>query len=372
MGNPIHLYLLWVLLLFTTLIVEPVAAQRPIDPNQNLDLIWEQITSQPQDVAIACMPLNDRSRTVLYNPSELFPLASVTKVLIYIEYARRLELGLIPLDETVSVEVLNRYNLPRTDRGAHDDFMADYRAGRNAMPLLEIASIGMMRYSSNAAADYLLERMAPIDWATLYTTLNVTRSSPPYPFLSIPLLMNNHQTGEASLDTVPTLSVDLGLSLTSAYLNNPSWREEEISYRSQFRTAFPAWEVQSAVLQQHTATGTVYDYLTLMATIYGTSGTLPANVRTRVRDALRWRNYSNIDATYSEYGSKLGTYSGGTLTLVAYGQPYNSGAVVSVVFLRNIPRDTFRTLTREDQIGDMAHWMNLNTCAGITARLSGA
>lgn len=340
-----------------------------ISPQQNLDLLWTQVHDHPNDFAVACIPLNDRARTVLYNPNERFPLASVSKLLIFIEYARRVDGGGISRDEQVDVAELNRYALARTDRGAHDDFMDTYGAGVQQIPLWDVAAIGMMRYSSNAASDYMLARLDPVDWNALYTQLYMSSTDPPHPLSMIPLLMNNHETGKTTWDTLETLSAAQGNLFYYAYLNNPDWRAQEIAYRTAQRRTFPAWNIQTIILQEHTATGTVYDLINVLGAVYSNSTILTDGTKSMVRQALRWTNNDAINATYVEYGSKLGSYSGGTLTLVSYGDPYEGSPVISATLFRGISQQRFYDMLRADSIGDFAHWMNLNTCRGLQERI---
>jgi D-alanyl-D-alanine carboxypeptidase len=352
-----------------------VSAQSITIPTQ-IATLWAQSMAQPENFAVACMPLNHQSQTVLYNGSR-FPLASVSKLIIFIEYATRVDTGLIPLDEMVSLSTLELYNLPRTDRGAHDRFLAAYTPGTMMITLWDLAVDGMMQYSSNAASDYLLHRLSPVDWDALFLKLGIYDSSAPNSLTMIPLLMNNHLDGRATLDTVSTLSASLGESYLDHYVNDGAWRQAEIAYRSDPQgnngrswRNWPDWNVQSAILQAHTATGNVNDYRNIMNAIYGSVSPLSPNVQYIVRTALKWNNNDFIDANYIEYGSKLGFYSGGTLTMVAYGQPINGEPVISVIFLRDLPQDAYRELLREDSIGDFAHWLNMNACGGLNALIS--
>lgn len=337
-----------------------------------LDLLWQQVSAQPDDFAVACMPLDDPGQTVFYNAGAQMPLASVSKLLIFIEYAQRVDTGQIALDERVSVAALERYNLPRTDRGAHDRFMEAYPAGTTTLPLWDVAVEGMIQYSSNAASDYLLDRLSPVDWTRLYAALYVLDSSVPHSLTMIPLLMNNHITRMASLAELPALSTDAGEAYLDLYVNDAAWRQAEIDYRSGRGRRFPEWPVQTAVLQAHTALGSVNDFLNVLQAVYGESTALSENVKFMVRTALRWEGNTFIEENYVEYGSKLGFYSGGTLTLVAYGQPFSGGRVVSATFFRGIPQDQYNALLREDSIGDLAHWMNFNGCAGLREQIERA
>jgi hypothetical protein len=368
---------LWVMVCLASALIAPTFAQTNTPDTLNrepeLDIVWEQIANQPRDFAAACMPLQRPSGLVLYNATERMPLASVAKLPIFIEYARRIDAGDIGMGEMVSLDDLNRYNLPRTDRGAHDAFMRRYPDSTDSISLWELASTGMMRYSSNAASDYLLDYLAPLDWRGLYADLAMSASDAPHPLTMIPFLMNNHDDGQPSLEDVADLSMADGVAMLRRYLEDEAWRTDEIAYRMQRRRNFPAWEIQSAILQAHTAKGTVYDYLNALIAIYAEDeadgGALSEPVKAMVRASLRWQGSDAIDNTYIEFGSKLGFYSGGTLTLVAYGHPRDGEPVVTALFFRNVPLDAYREMLRIDGIGNLAHWLNFNACEGFSEAL---
>lgn len=330
-----------------------------------LILLWDQVEAQPSDFSVGCIPVNNPANAVFYDASVPFPLASITKLMIFIEFARRVDSGLISAFESVQVTTLERYNLPRTDRGAHDRYMAIYPPNVRVVSLWELASIGMIQYSSNAASDYLLDRLAPIDWDSLYRSLGMNNSDHPHSLTMIPLLMNNHITGEIELNDLESLSVEQGEAYLDAYVEDDVWRQAEIEHRSERGSQFPDWEVQSAFLEQVTANGTVADFLRVMNVIYGDSPALTEGVKDLVRLALRWQENDFINEAYIEFGSKLGFYSGGTLTLVAYGYPVDGEPVLSAVFLRNIPRQMYNSMVWNDSVGDLAHWMNFNACNGL-------
>lgn len=348
--------------------VEISFAQDIPGSEETLPLIWEQIAAQPDDVGIGCVPLNLPANTVLYNADEAFPLASVSKLLIFLEYARQLYDGQISFDEMVDVATLARYNLPRTDRGAHDRFMAQYPPDVQEISLWELAH-GMIQYSSNAASDYILDRLNPADWASLYEALSLTNTDFPHSLTMIPLLMNNHETGRATLDEVDSLSRAQGERYLDLYVENETWRQAEIEHRSGRGSQFPSWNVQAAILEQHTASGTVNDFLKVMRAIYTDDDALSERVKAQARLSLIWSKNAFISERYFEFGSKLGFYSGGTLALVAYGNPYGGDRVISAVFFRNIPRPMYNDMLESDAIGDFVHWMNFNGCRGLRERL---
>ncbi len=350
--------------------VPPTETPQPITANPDLTLLWQQVRRQPEDFAVGCVPLSDTSRAFYYNADERFPLASVGKLLTYIEFARRVNRNEIFWGEPVPVATLNQYDLTRTDGGAHQRFLDIYPAGTSEVSRWDIATDGMMQYSSNAASDFTLAEMQPVDWAGLYGTLGLTNTDAPHPLVQIPLMMGNHDTGRLDMTAAlaPTLYSD-GEAWVEQFISDATWHNAELAYRQQRRRGFPDWDVQSVVLQEHTMTGTVEDMVAAMLAVYSEGSPLAPNTRNMVRDALRWEESPNVNLTYIEYGSKLGYYSGGTLALVAYGAPFEGEPVITVALFRNIPRFAFYDLLRSDAIGDMAHWMHLNTCNGLLERV---
>jgi D-alanyl-D-alanine carboxypeptidase len=361
---------LFIALQILALSVIPTYAQEADNTNPALDLVWDQIHAQPDDFSAACMPLANRAGTTLYNADALFPLASVSKLIIFIEYARRVDAGLIPLDEMVRLDALNIYDVPRSNSDAHERFLDQYASGIQTISLWDVASQGMIQYSSNAASDFLLDRLGPTDWDSLFQILKVTDMGYPHSMGAIALLMTNHETGRAVSSEIPTFSISQGEALFDLYLGDTGWHQAEVAYRSEQHRLFPGWEVQAALLDYITAKGTASDFLNVLAAIYDTGGPLSERTKQLVRDALRWRNNDYVDVMYREYGSKLGFYSGGVLALVAYGEPYTGNPVVSVAFLRNIPRRVYNQMLHQDSIGELAHWMNLNACAGLLDALT--
>lgn len=351
----------------------PAQAQQSIPADLDLALVWEQVHAQPDDFSAACQPLSDviALDPVLYNAEERFPLASVAKLMVLIEYAQQVDEGHITLSELVDIGTLNLYDLPRTDGGAHRQFLDLYPPGAYRVTLWDVAAIGMIQYSSNAASDYLLDRLRPVNWSGLYGKLDIHDTSYPHPLGMVALLMNNHETGRAVMADVDTLSALDGETYFERYINDLAWRRDEINYRNSPGPRFPGWNVQSVILQQHTATGTAADLLKVMLAIYGPESPLTDNAQFLTRLALQWHGYPVIDATYTEYGAKLGFYSGGTLTLVAFGDPHNGMPVISVALFRNIPRNTYEQMLDADSIGDLAHWMHLNACRGLLDAIEG-
>lgn len=353
----------WAFALICSLVLTNAFSQAQSNrSNWDLDLILEQIEYQYQDFAMGCLPLNNPEQLVIHNPTTRFPLASVAKLLIFIEYVERVVEGKIPFSETVSLETLNRYALPRTDRGSHDRFLASYSTPPDIISLWEIATVGMMTYSSNPASDYLLTRLGNTDWDDLYIRLGITATDHPHPLTSIPFLMNNHENGIVTSSMVASMTMAQANDYLYRYINDETWRTDETNYRLSIRRLFPIWEVQSELLQNNTANGTVEDFLRIMQAIYAEDSPLERDVRELVRRGLRTTGVGYIDNLYQEHGSKLGFYSGGTLTLVSYGHPIDGEPIITVLFLRNVSNNIYREMLRQNSIEALAHTLHFNQC----------
>ena len=347
------------------------ALQTPtVNPQPDLSLLWTQVQRQPDDFTVSCIPLNSPANAVYYRPDAAQPVASVGKLLIFIEYTWQVFNGVLSNDEMISIDELNWYDLERTDGGAHQRFLATYPNTTQAISLWDIASRGMMQYSSNAASDYILLRLGQVDWTRWTRTLRLTNTTPPHSLTLIPIMMGNHETGELTdADVVSAALFDSAQTFLTRFITDAQWHEAELLYRQLPRRGFPSWEVQGRILNLYTMSGTTRDFTNVLAAIYAESSPLPERMRQLLRAGLRWTENAAINNTYFEYGSKLGFYSGGTLALVAYGYPFEGQPVISAMFFRNIPRDIYRDMLNQDSIGDLAHWVNLNGCNGLASRL---
>jgi D-alanyl-D-alanine carboxypeptidase len=114
---------------------------------------------------------NNKDRASLYvikndtllaklNETELMPLASTVKLMIAIEFAKQVGSDIINEDSLITLSELDKYYLPNTDGGAHPAWLAYEKTighlKSDSVPLIDIAK-GMMMFSSNANAEYLLD-----------------------------------------------------------------------------------------------------------------------------------------------------------------------------------------------------------------------
>ncbi len=96
------------------------------------------------------------------NSNVVLPVASTMKLIVALEFTKQVGEGKIDPNQLVSLEEVNRYYIPKTDGGAHERWqnvlMKKGLIEENAVTLEEIAK-GMMKFSSNANTEYLMDRL---------------------------------------------------------------------------------------------------------------------------------------------------------------------------------------------------------------------
>ncbi len=131
-----------------------------------------QAVSNAEDPVVAFIRANPersavflvRNDTTLVSlrPDQLFPLASTVKTIVAIEFAKQAASGKIRADELIPLTDTDRYYVTNTDGGAHPQWKASLATQtlgtKDSVSLLEVAK-GMIRFSSNANTEYLMDRL---------------------------------------------------------------------------------------------------------------------------------------------------------------------------------------------------------------------
>jgi hypothetical protein len=121
---------------------------------------------RPADVGLAIVSPTDPSTDVFHQADEIFPLASARKILVLGAYADAVAAGVLDPDQKVPYADVERWYWRGTDGDAHPAAAADLEArgviDATAVPVsvrLDDVVFSAMRWSDNAAADYLLDRV---------------------------------------------------------------------------------------------------------------------------------------------------------------------------------------------------------------------
>src|SRR5664279_1932444 len=96
-----------------------------------------------------------------------------------------------------------------------------------------IRDSGMIRFSSNAAADYLHSRMTDADFEAFYRLLGITHTDIPVSLLGLFLAQDNHETG-ISKATLPRDEMRAStVEWANKYVSDAKWRYAERAYHRQ-------------------------------------------------------------------------------------------------------------------------------------------
>ncbi|MFC7371967.1 serine hydrolase [Fictibacillus iocasae] len=133
------------------------------------------------------------------NLQAVLPLASTSKIIIAIAFAKQCGSGILNSGQFVSLGELHNYYIPKTDGNAHSDWLT-YLAEEgllkdNQTTLLEVAK-GMMMFSSNANSEYLIDLVGADSLQKTIEELGLKTHEPIFPFVSslyIPGYMKQQQ-----------------------------------------------------------------------------------------------------------------------------------------------------------------------------------
>lgn len=136
---------------------------------------------------------NDTVRAAL-NENTLMPLASTVKIIVAIEFAKQAAAGVFNADAPVALSELNKYYLQNTDGGGHPNWLAYEksinRIHNDSVPLIDVAR-GMIIFSSNANAEYLMDLLGFDNVESNLRSLGLKRHTPIYPLVASLFLYQN-------------------------------------------------------------------------------------------------------------------------------------------------------------------------------------
>ncbi len=130
-----------------------------------------------------------RNDKVVYsvNPNVVLPVASTMKLIVAFEFTKQVVDGRIDPNSYVSIDDVNRYYVPNTDGGAQNRWQKYLiRTGKmdeNAVSLEEVAK-GMVKFSSNANTEYLMDRLGLDHINQNLQNLSLPSHQPLFPIVS--------------------------------------------------------------------------------------------------------------------------------------------------------------------------------------------
>lgn len=171
------------------------------------------------------------------NQNKMMPLASTAKIIIAIEFAKQVSHNLFNENEMVSLDEINKYYIPNTDGNAHPRWIEYERQKGNmindSVPLIEVAK-GMILFSSNADAEYLMDLLGINNINSNLRLLGITDHSQLYPWASALFLYQNpqHVKEEKIIKEIKKLD-DEQYAKAAFFIHNQL--KNDITYKLKFR-----------------------------------------------------------------------------------------------------------------------------------------
>lgn len=324
----------------------------------------QRLLDAPETVGLAAYQLGYEANGVYHNADVPMPLASVVKVIDLIAYAQGANDGRFNPGEWIPLSEIERYYLPGTDLSSHRLALQDLEE-RNliaydppATPMEEIPWL-MMRFSSNAATDYLHMAIGQQTIEETAVALGLTTQTAPCPFVGQFLAMSNHERPGSDRQAIegfianPAAYGEEVIRLTELFASDAAFREEEIALRGRS----PSLPVQSYFSENLNAKGSAGEYANLMARIFN-NGLNSGYINIVVRRNLEWPILlPENQELFTTVGYKNGAFPG-ILTTVYYAQRIEDGGrVVVALFYRQLPETLYRDWRRNLPHDALAHWL---------------
>jgi D-alanyl-D-alanine carboxypeptidase len=276
---------------------------------------------------------------VFHRGDEVFPLASVRKVLVLGAYADAVAEGTLAPTEEIPLAEVERWYWPGIDGNAHRDALDDLRkngrlferAGVTTLRLDDVA-FAAIRWSDNSAADYLLERVGSERVERFVARRRLARQEPIAPTF-----------GELLAWT--TSDVATWERFTPKQRAERNWKEALATSGEAVRgRALPSGN-ELARFAACSSGGTPREWAGLFAELFAPGSTGPADEL--IRRHLEWplAAYPQERSRFVHLGAKPGAI-GGVRTEVVYIQPVGHAAMVAALFLRDVPADADTELGR--------------------------
>ncbi|RMG99272.1 MAG: hypothetical protein D6706_05665, partial [Chloroflexi bacterium] len=344
---------------------EAIAELEAIMPSEALPA-WQRLLNAPDTVGLAFFRVGDEANGVYLNADRPMPLASVVKVIHLVAFVEAVADGELNVNTFVPLAELERFYLPNSDLGAHTAaIQALEEEGRvfGTPPGVTLGDVAwmMIRYSSNAATDYLHMLLSQKRLEETAVSLNLSTQTAPCPFLGQFLAMGNHTRTSSNRDAIrrylnePAQYGTEAMQLTDAFSQDSQFRQAEILWRS--RRFGPDYNIQEFFTTHLNPHASPRDYANLMARI-ATNGLRNGESSFQARRYLEWPMQFPVNQElFSNLGYKNGSLPG-VLTVVYYAyRPDSPSPLVIALFYESLPRRTYQQWRRTLPHDELARWL---------------
>ena len=282
----------------------------------------------------AVLLVRNDTTLVSLRPDQPFPLASTVKIIVAIEFAKQAASGKLKADEPVLLSDIDRYYLPATDGGAHPEWKSGLKAqnliSNGRVPLLEVAK-GMIRYSSNASTEYLMDRLGFDNLNANLMELDLPKHDRLTPAVA-PLMLYSTSDKQATLQRIRSMSAQ-EYEAQSLAIHQRLKQDADGSFKKQF--IFPDIELQK-LWSDRLMGSTVREYVSIVQKLNKRTYFAPA-VQGYLDQIMEWPFAVNPgnQAIYEHLGMKGGS-TAFVLTNALYATDKAGNRSELVFFFKNL------------------------------------
>ena len=294
----------------------------------------EFIKSNPERVSI--LIVKNGGVIAEQSSDRKMPLASTVKIIVAIEYAKQAAQGKIDPAEKIALSELDLYYIPKTDGNAHPTWLKEINekglVSDGRIELREAAK-GMIKFSSNANTEYLMEKLGLANINSNLKELSLEKHDELYPIVSALLVSSEFPDleGEALIAKLRSLSREELITICNKVheqLKNDKAGEVKSSYK-----ALPL-DVQK-VWSDNLPGSTAKDYISIMQKLNARSF-YNASVHKYLDEVMEqaMENPKNAEV-FKRTGFKGGS-TAFVLTFATYAETKKADRVEAAVFLNDL------------------------------------
>jgi D-alanyl-D-alanine carboxypeptidase len=292
------------------------------------DRVLKFVKKHPEKSAIHVL-YNNRV-LISQHADTVMPLASAVKTIIAIEFAYSAAYALIDTAARIDTLELDRFYVPETDGGAHAawmDHMREHKLLQNGTVSLYAVAKGMMQYSSNANAEYLMDILGLTRINARIDSLGILAHQPLYPFVAALFVCQNTQRKDHK-----TYENDLRAMSMNEYRAACLAYHDSLKNNPQFKNSFVQSEMDLSIQKiwsQRLPGSSCREYAQLMQKINSDSA-FTEPVYATVRSLMDWPSSS-----FRRFGRKGGS-TATVLTDACYATDMQNNTTELAVFFNNL------------------------------------
>lgn len=280
------------------------------------------IVENPNSASIIMVKNN--SVLIDRNSTNLMPLASVVKVIIVIEFAQQAAKKTIDASERIQLSELEKFYIRETDGGSHQSWLRSIPKGNNGSVSLSDVARGMIEYSSNANAEFLMGILGFDNVNNALAMIGLEKHEPIYPFVSSLIVLRDLSLFDLKRLTKHQyikLSYDVHQKLKNNSIDK-SFTKEQMLLKKQEH--YENWFIR----------GTAEEYVSILS-----------KINSRKFFSMKEQKYIErimkhpfLPSNLSHGGEKTGSLSAGVLTQATYETTTDGDKFELVIFLRNLSK----------------------------------